>query len=71
MTLSAKYDYFPPSPPAGAKPSATVLQLATNVVTDWIPGVPNSLASGFSELLGEMLKPENIDGEDLWIVGLG
>jgi len=34
-----------------------------------MPGVPNSLASGFSDLLGEMLKPETIDGEDLWIVG--
>lgn len=45
-----------------------MLQLATNVVTDWMPGVPTSLASGFSELLGEMLKAETIGTDDLWTV---
>ena len=69
MNISAKYNYYPPSPTSDDKPNASLAQLATNVVTDWMPGVPNSVASSFSDLLGEMLKPEAIDGEDLWIVG--
>ena len=48
------------------QPSVTLLQLGVNVVTDWIPGVPNSLASGFSTLLGEMLKAEKLDADDFW-----
>ena len=47
---------------------ASLLQLATNVVTDWMPGVPNSLALAFSDLLGEMLKVESVEGDELWIV---
>lgn len=68
MMPSAKYDYYPLVSPPSTRPSVSLLQLATNVVTDWMPGVPNSLASGFSELLGEMLKAERIDSDDLWTV---
>ncbi len=68
MTSSARYDYYPIAPATGTRPVASLLQLATNVVTDWMPGVPNSLALAFSDLLGEMLKVESLDGDDLWIV---
>jgi hypothetical protein len=69
MKPSAKYDYYPIPPATGSRPVASLMELAINVVTDWMPGVPNSLALGFSGLLGEMLKVEEVDGDDLWIVG--
>src|SRR5690349_8862847 len=68
MISSAKYDYFAIASPASTRPTVSLLQLATNVITDWMPGVPNSLAAGFSELLGEMLKAETIDIDELWTV---
>lgn len=68
MVQSAKYDYYPLASTTSNRPSVTLLQLATNMVTDWMPGVPNSLAAGFSELLGGTLKAEKIDIHDLWTV---
>jgi hypothetical protein len=68
MEPSAKYDYYPLASTSSTRPSVSLLQLATNVITDWMPGVPNSLASGFSELLDEMLKAETIDADQLWTV---
>jgi hypothetical protein len=68
MIPSAKYEYYPLASTSSTRPSVSLLQLAINVVTDWMPGVPNSLASGFSELLGQMLKAETIDTDDLWTV---
>ena len=68
MTSSGKYDFYPIPPATGSRPVASLLQLATNVVTDWMPGVPNSLALAFSDLLGEMLKVESVEGDELWIV---
>lgn len=68
MTSSGKYDFYPIPPATGTRPVASLLQLATNVVTDWMPGVPNSLALAFSDLLGEMLKVESVEGDELWIV---
>ncbi len=47
-----------------------LLRLATNVVTDWMPGVPNSLARGFGDLLGNIIKPEPVlrMNRDGWVV---
>lgn len=48
----------------------SLLRLATNVVTDWMPGVPNSLARGFVDLLGNVVKAESVltMGKNGWVV---
>lgn len=48
----------------------SLLRLATNVVTDWMPGTPNSLARGFTDLLGNIIKAESTGwgGKKHWIV---
>jgi hypothetical protein len=33
-------------------------KLALNVITDWIPGVPNSVARGFADLLSNVIESE-------------
>lgn len=47
-----------------------LLRLATNIVTDWMPGVPNSLARGLADLLGYVVKSEPVlrTGRDGWVV---
>ena len=68
MEADAKYDYYPIAPADPSRPQATLMALSTNVMADWMPGIHNALAANFSELLGEMLKVEELDGDDLWIV---
>ena len=48
----------------------SLLRLATNVVTDWMPGVPNSLAHGFVDWLGNVVKAESVltVGKNGWVV---
>jgi hypothetical protein len=44
-----------------------LLELATNVVIDWMPGTPNSMARGFVDLLNNIIEPILIGNEDLWV----
>lgn len=46
----------------------SLLELATNVVTDWMPGTPNSLALCFVDLLATTLDSKAIMGGDVWTV---
>jgi hypothetical protein len=66
---TASFDYIPVG---GVKRTAKVslVRLATNVITDWVPGVPNSLSRGFAELLSRILKAEATTHSvaDTWIV---
>lgn len=65
----ASFDYIPVG---GAKQPAKVslVRLATNVITDWVPGVPNSLSRGFADLLSRILKAEKTpqSAADTWVV---
>ena len=47
-----------------------LLRLATNIFTDWMPGVPNSLTRGFVDLLGNVIKAESVlrMNRDGWVV---
>jgi len=45
---------------------SSLLELATNIVTDWMPGTPNSMARGFVDLLDNILELEWIGLERLW-----
>lgn len=66
---TAGFDYIPVG---GVKQPAKVslVRLALNVITDWVPGVPNSLSRGFAELLSRILKAETTpqSAADTWIV---
>jgi len=66
---TARFDYIPVG---GAKQPAkmSLVRLATNVITDWVPGVPNSLSRGFADLLSRILKAETTtqSAADTWIV---
>lgn len=66
---TADFDYIPVG---GVKQRANVslVRLATNVITDWVPGVPNSLSRGFADLLSRILKAEMTpqSAADTWIV---
>lgn len=35
--------------------NVSLLQLATNIITDWMPGTPDTLATGFADLLSQLL----------------
>ncbi|MBU4274075.1 MAG: hypothetical protein L6406_10600, partial [Desulfobacterales bacterium] len=45
---------------------ASILELATNIITDWMPGTPNSLARGFVDLLSTIIDTVRINGNDQW-----
>jgi len=66
----ASFDYLPVS---GVQRTVNVslVRLAVNIITDWVPGVPNSLSRGFADLLSRILKAEKpyyYGGADTWIV---
>jgi hypothetical protein len=44
----------------------SLLELATNVVTDWMPGTPDSMALWFADLLNNILELKWIGSERLW-----
>lgn len=46
----------------------TLLQLAVNVVTDWMPGVPDSMALGFTDLLNNVIKSEPGFLSEKWFI---
>lgn len=50
--------------------TAPAIELATNVITDWMPNTPNSLSSAFSELLQNIIKSETLPGnsQQRWVV---
>lgn len=43
-------------------------ELATNVITDWMPGTPASLSRGFADLLGEILESQTLGSDNFWTV---
>jgi hypothetical protein len=45
---------------------ASILELATNIITDWMPGTPNSLSRGFVDLLSTIIDTVRINGNDKW-----
>jgi hypothetical protein len=46
----------------------SLTELAVNIVTDWMPGVPPEMARGFTDLLDRTLKPEVGSSPKLWAV---
>ena len=46
----------------------TILELASNIITDWMPGTPNSLSRGFVDLLSMMIESRRINGIDQWVL---
>lgn len=46
--------------------SVNLQELATNIITDWMPGTPNTLANGFMNLLSEILEQRTIGSDKLW-----
>jgi hypothetical protein len=42
------------------------IELATNIITDWMPGAPNSLSRGFVDLLDNVVASHFIDGNHYW-----
>lgn len=64
------FEYYGIGKIAGEAKNATLLQLATNIVTDWMPGTPNSLSHGFSDLLASTIKGERLFSSDKknWII---
>jgi hypothetical protein len=66
---TAEFDYIPVSG-VNQTPSVSLVRLALNVITDWVPGVPNSLSRGFADLLSRILKAEipPQSATDIWVV---
>jgi hypothetical protein len=66
---TASFDYIPVG---GVTQTVKVslVRLATNVITDWVPGVPNSISRGLADLLSRILKAETTpqSAADTWIV---
>lgn len=46
----------------------SLTELAINIVTDWMPGVPPAMARGFTDLLDKTIKPEVVSSRNLWAV---
>lgn len=52
------FEFFDVGAKASTLRPASLVQLATHVVTDWIPGVPPGVATGFANVLGTLLVPD-------------
>lgn len=43
-------------------------KLALNIITDWMPGVPNSITRGFSDLLANVVETMGTTNGDYWVI---
>ncbi|MGO9018978.1 MAG: hypothetical protein ACLQVJ_11580 [Syntrophobacteraceae bacterium] len=60
--------YHPISSSSPGNIPVSIGELATNVITDWMPGTPVSLSRGFADLLGEILESQSFNIGDFWTV---
>lgn len=70
-TATTSFEYYDVGSTAETTTPVKLIELATNIVTDWAPGTPNPLAQGFSGLLGTMLEPKFVGSSNLWVVNKG
>lgn len=62
------FDYQKVGAASFATKSVSLLELAINVITDWIPGVPDSMAFGFADLLSKIIKAEKGTIGQKWFI---
>jgi hypothetical protein len=62
------FEYYGVGAPAPTIIPMSLNEIAVNIVTDWMPGVPPEMARGFTDLLDRTLKPEAGSSDNLWTV---